>query len=205
LPWRTLRERLAERRLRRRLRGTPRRRVAELAEDTLARISGVARPLDAVLDAPLTGRACIYYFVWVDEQERTGRAVRCIASEQKCVPFLLDDEGVRAIVEPIAATIWARFDHARTIEGTNEIGARERELFARQQIAPNEWWTKRLLLREAVIELDERIAVVGAGVREPDPSAMPASGLYRDEAPTLLRLTGSRRFPLVITDDPESL
>ena len=57
-----------------------------------------------------------------------------------------------------------------------------------------------LRYREAVIEVGETIAILGSGIREPDLEARPDGDAYRAMAGTRLRLTGSRRYPLVISD-----
>ena len=60
-----------------------------------------------------------------------------------------------------------------------------------------------LRYREAMIEVGETVAVLGSGVREPDPNAPPEAA-YRGAPPTPLRLTSSPRFPLIISDDPST-
>ena len=68
-----------------------------------------------------------------------------------------------------------------------------------------DWFNTDLVqYREAIIEVDETIAVLGAGVREPDPDAAP-TGMYRDSGPQRLRFTGTAKNPLLISDDPRAL
>src|SRR5690242_17954653 len=62
---------------------------------------------------------------------------------------------------------------------------------------------KKLRYSEAIIGVDEVVAVLGAGVREPDPDAKPDGG-YRGELPTRLRLTSSAAHPLVISDSSKT-
>jgi hypothetical protein len=69
-----------------------------------------------------------------------------------------------------------------------------------QTVFPRHWLDDRnLRYREAIIEVGETIAVVGSGVREPDPDAMP-EGAYRDAQRTCLRMTSSRKQPMIISD-----
>ena len=123
-----------------------------------------------------------------------------LASEQECTRFLLVDGSAHALVDPNAATLLVDRDHTHEVTGTNELEPREHELFARRRIAPNWFTTEHVLIGESVIEIGDTLAVVGSGVREPDPSALP-EGLYRAEAVTLIALTGSDAHPLLITDD----
>ena len=75
---------------------------------------------------------------------------------------------------------------------------------ARHGHAGKRWmFNKNLRYIEAVIEVGETVSVLGSGVREGDPMALPPEG-YRSAPPTRLRLTSSPRFPLVISDDPST-
>jgi hypothetical protein len=58
--------------------------------------------------------------------------------------------------------------------------------------------------REALIEEDDAVSVIGSGVREPDPQMLDERG-YRERARSLVRMAGSPRHPLLINDDPKSL
>lgn len=64
-------------------------------------------------------------------------------------------------------------------------------------------FNKGLRYKEAMIEVNETVAVLGQGIREPDPEMALAQD-YRTGPPTRLRLTSSPRFPLVISDNPST-
>ena len=94
---------------------------------------------------------------------------------------------------------------------TRQIGSSEllpaladpvQEAFLQRHGKSSKGWVfnKGLRYREAMIEVNETVAVLGQGIREPD-TAMAPSGDYRSGPPTLLRLTSSPKFPLVISDD----
>ncbi len=204
---RLLSQRLAHRRLRKRLREAPLWPLADLPEDTWARITGVARPLGGrVLEAPLSGRLCLYYSVAVEEV-RAG-SITVLAGEQEGLPFVLEDRGRRAVIDPAHAQISTAFDHVTGSRALFDARPRERALLERYELVHRDWWqTDSLRYCEAIIEVDERLTVVGSGTREPDPEAPPdparaSGGAYRDDRPTRLRLTGSARYPLMISDDP---
>ena len=208
-----VRAQLAERRLRRRMRQARLVPLIDAPEDTLVRVVGTVRPLAGrVLEAPLSGRLCVYYAVEVLASAAASTptdplpvlGANVIASEQDGVAFVLDDGHARAVVDPAHATIAAAFDHVSTSAAAFDASPEQRELLIRHDLVRRNWWnTTRVIYREAVIELDGRIAVVGAGTREADPAAAP-TGLYRDGAAQRLRLTGTARFPLMITDDADA-
>jgi hypothetical protein len=201
---RLIAQRLADRRLRRALSDAPLWPLADLPEDVWARITGVARPLDErVLEAPLSGRLCLYYSITIEELGPGGLAV--LASEQEALPFVLEDRGSRAVIDPAHARISTAFDHVSESQAAFDASPRQRALLERHGLVYRNWFsTEKLRYAEAIIELDEALTVVGAGTREPDPDA-PATGAYRDGRPTRIRLTGAARYPLMISDDPRSI
>lgn len=191
----------AEREMRHRMRAHPLYALAELPEDTLGRVCGAIAPFgDEVLVAPLSGRSCVYYHVVVDVLRGATWDLEEETLEQG-MSFVLDDRGARAVVDPQHATVSAEYDyieHGRK----SRPSKRAKELVARLGLYAIQWSDMRL--REAVLGVGEVVAVVGAGVREADPDAGPAAG-YREAGATRLRLTGTKRFPLAISDDPRVL
>lgn len=82
---------------------------------------------------------------------------------------------------------------------------RERATLERMGLVKRDWFLTDLAhYREAILAVDERIAIYGAGVREPDPDAAP-TGMYRDSGPQRLRFTGTAEYPLLISGDPRTL
>lgn len=192
--------------LKRELRASRRYALAELPEETRGRVVGAAHTLEQTLDAPLTGRACLYYVVTVEQHHSTGRSSywKTIIREEQGVPFVLSDGTGKAIVDPRSAKVALDVDgrgDSGTFDSPNE---REQAFLDRHGTSGQGWvFNKRLRYREAVIEVGETVAILGAGVREPDPTAPPAAA-YRGEQPTRLRMTSSPRFPLLISDSPDT-
>lgn len=193
-------------RLKRELKGAPRYSLAELPEATRGRVVGQAQPLDGTLEAPLTGRACLYFVITVEQHHSTGRSRywKTLIREEQGVPFLLRDGTGHAIVDPRSAKV------ALDVDGRGDSGTfdspteRESAFLARHGTTGQGWiFNKRLRYREAVIEIGETVAILGAGVREPDPTAPPQAA-YRGDQPTRVRMTSSPRFPLVISDSPDT-
>ncbi len=192
------------RRLKRALRAARAWPIGELPESTFGRVIGEVHPIDRVLEGPLTGRACVYYVATVEERRSNGRwgSWTTLITRREGAPFLLDDGSGRAIVDPDGAET-ALVSERRSRSGTfNDATPAEEAFLARHGHASKTWGLNRSIrYTEAVIEPGAIIAVLGSGVREPDPEAKPAEG-YRSAPPTRLRLTSSRQHPLVISDDP---
>jgi hypothetical protein len=190
-----------ERRLKGELRAAPVWPIGELPENTRGRVVGQAQPLDGVIHSPLTGRACVCYVVEVTD---TSKGSKTLIRESDGVPFLLVDPSGRAIIDPRIAGVALTID-INTTSGTFNDATREEEAFLAKHGRTSKSWlfNKDLEYTEGVIEVGETVAVLGSGVREPDPQAMPTEG-YRGQPVTRLRLTGSRRHPLTISDDPST-
>lgn len=194
---RAIKNRLADRKLRKLLRDTPTYPLGMLPENTLGRVTGAVRPLGKLIEAPLSGRLCVYYDISIEPQAGNGTTLRVLATEQDAIPFVLEAGGHRAVVDPAHAQISAGVDH---VVSSKEPTPRSLALLDRYR-----WHGDGFVMcREAVLEADEQITVVGAGVREADPDAPPTAG-YRDGGQTRLRLTGAAKFPLLISDDVRSL
>jgi hypothetical protein len=195
-----------DQKIRRTLRGAPATRIADLGDGQLGKVVGRARGLTETLAAPISGRRCIYFSVTVEERRSTGKSNhwRTVIREARGVPFMLEDDSGRALVDATAARIAAEFDgHSQS--GTFDDPTPAEQAFLDRHGQDGQRWlfNRTLRYREAVIEEGETIAVLGSGTREPDPDAPPTDA-YRGEAPTRLRLTSSRKYPLVISDDPRT-
>jgi hypothetical protein len=191
-------------RLNRELRSCPRRTLAEVPEGTPARIVGKAEVLGDTLEAPLTGRACLYYTAIVEVSE--GRKWRQIIREDRALLFLLDDGTARAIVDPSRSKVALEFD-GRSASGTfDNPTEREQAFLDANKIASRHGlglFNRSLRYREAIIGVGETIAIFGAPVREPDPNAAPEAA-YRGDAPTRLRMASSPKYPMMISDSPRA-
>lgn len=176
----------------------------ELPEDTLGRVIGTAQILGVTMTAPLSGRECVFYEITVTEHH--GKSSSRLLTERQGVPFLLVEGHARAIIEPTDAKVVLTQD-ARASSGTLDPATPTEEAFLNKHGLSSTGWlgfNRSLTYTEAIIEVGERITVLGAGVREADPDAPPADA-YRGMPQTRLRLTSSVTFPLVISDDPSTV
>ena len=202
-----IRERLADRKFRRLLRNTPLVELATMEENTLGRFVGRVRPLDArLMEAPLSGRLCVYYAVSIDAMVENGYAGQ-LAEEQDGMTFVCEAGGHRAVCNPAHAKISAGVDFTQSLdlEAQYLMTERQRQLLVRNNlVGRRKLFVNSVRFREAILEVDETITVIGAGVREPDPEAIEDQGGYREMGRTRLRMIGTAKHPLLISDDPRS-
>jgi hypothetical protein len=217
---RTINKWFAARRLRRRFREVNQFAIGALPEDTFGRLSGSARPFDDnAMQAPLSGRACVYWVIEVIDDHGldwpigvSGMASMLtpkttLVHDARGVPFVLEEEGHCAIVDPTSAQISLVFDHTSKSKAAFDANEHQRAVLETHDLVQRNWFnTTGLVYREAIIEVGERIWLLGSGTREPDPDPRAASdGAYRSNTATRLRLTSSAQHPLCITDDPRCM
>jgi hypothetical protein len=176
------------RRMNRLLRSTPVARLADLLAGDRARVVGKARPEAEPIEAPLTGRPCVYYRVEVTE--RRGKRTRTVIREAKGVPFLFDDGSGLALVDPAQARVVLQMDaHSKTGAFT-EADATQEEFLARHgQQSKGMIFHRTLRFRESALEVGELVAVLGTCERTRD---------ARGRA--VVRLEATPAGPLVVSD-----
>lgn len=124
----------ANRAHRRMMRRAPVFTAHDMPENLFGKLVGSARPLrQRVLEAPLSKRLCVYYDVSIDAMADKS-FVRVLRSVQDAVPFVLEDETGRAVIDPAHAMISAGVDgfyysHPR------DAAPQERELLKRTGLA----------------------------------------------------------------------
>lgn len=189
---------LRSRRIVRLLRRTPRVAIADHDGALARRIVGEVFALEPLL-APISGRPCVCYAIEVDglEPSPSGDGTqewRRLVTEHGGVPFQVRDASGRARVDPAASELTIR-----TGEKTDERhdGAR-RYLLGKGHPPPHQ----RFHLREGIIAAGARVAVAGMGVRVPDTAPPMAEVGYRSGSDVILAMSGTRRLPLFISDDP---
>jgi hypothetical protein len=194
-------------RIRRELRGASRVDIGDLREGRTGRVVGVVGDGET-LQAPFTGRSCVFYEASVEEYRSSGKtgSWRQVVREARGVPFVLDDGTGRAIVDPSGARVAVDLDMTTRSGTFDDATPVEEEFLTRHGLRSTGWvFNKSLRYREGVIEVGETIAVMGQGVREPDPDAVGKVGGYRSGPPTRLRLGGSARHPILLSDAPDTL
>lgn len=168
--------------------------IAELPEGQQGRLVGNVRELQRTLTAPLTGRACVYYVILVEESVSSGWRERI--TERHGVAFGLEDASGCAVIEPARASVALAFYHREEIRAPGEATPAQDTVLARHGY--NIAGGGRLRFVEAVLSVGERVTVVGTGMRRPY-LASPAELDYRSAMPTRLHVAASDAAPLSIS------
>lgn len=175
--------------------------IGALPAHQLCRIVGRVTASEKLLTAPLTGRPCVHYTLAISELRGKRWVTR--ATDRRGVIFTIEDHSGRAIIEPTNAQVVPDFDHVARTGLVHSLTREHQALLARHGIAPGAAnWTGAFQFHEAVIAVGDRVDVIGAGVRELDPTAPVESG-YRTAAPTRLYISHSVEAPLSILCGPQ--
>lgn len=197
-----------DRRIKRALRKAKRYTVEAFPDGSQGKIAGTLRLGSSSLRAPLSGRTCAYFCVHV-EQHRSGSNDgdnwSTLIREEKGVDFIIDDGTGRALVDVAAAKTVLTIDH-KTESGSFDDATPQEEAFLNAHSEESKGWlfNRRLRYREGVLEAGEEVAVFGYGIREPDPTGTSAGG-YRSAAAMRLRMSGTMKYPGLISDVPSTM
>jgi hypothetical protein len=204
-----------ERRVRRAIARTPRIPIARFPSGTPGRIVGKIAAGERIT-TPFTDRACVLYVATVEEERTTTRLGSpgrlqtwyTIAREVRGVPFAIEDDTGRALVDPADAQLALERDGAaRSGVGLWDGANPAQEAFlARHGVSSKGWLggDKRLRYREAALMIGETIAVCGVAVRELDPDRARRPTGDRPAPPTRVRLARTPEHALLISDDEQA-
>jgi len=177
-------------------------RLADLTENTRARLKGVVAPFRSeLLEAPLSGRPCVHYRVtiWVHDRGYIS-GVHELGVLERALPFVIEEDGARAVIDPASARFFAGIDLRS--EASELMDDRQRavadQLGVSAPQATGRWneVVHTLNYTEAVVEVGETVTLIAAATRESDPDNADAHP-YR-EGGTSLRITSSAEYPLKI-------
>ena len=197
-----------QRRLMRHLRKSPLRTIAAFSEGSAAKIMGRVRLVDVALEAPLSGRQCAYYEVVVEEGGGEN-GWNELAREARGVPFFVEDDTGRALVDPHDAVVVVVVDDDTGSDWGSGWGdeptAAERALLERHGVNSKIWiFNRGLRYREGVLAPGDLVTVLGRGVRKPGAGGVHAPGGDRDVPAVRLRMQASDWQPLYISNDPSA-
>ena len=196
-----------ERRIKRALRRVKPTEIRAARDGKVLKVVGELVYAGRSIPSPLSGRACAYYSIVVEQYRGNGRSGRWheILREEKGIDFYLRDATGMALVRVSDGVAWPALvpdRRARLSPILHTDADLERFLAQRGQSAEGRFFRKNLRAAEGILEAGERVAVGGLGRWLPDPDA--AGGSYR-ETPQRLVLQASEALPLFLSDDPMAL
>jgi hypothetical protein len=157
---------------------------------------GNIRALERMLTAPLTGRACVYYVVLVEQRQRVGSSWQERIVDRRGVAFALEDASGSAVIDPARASVAQAFDHRAALRALDQATPAQQAVLARHRHRHADG--SRLRFVEAVLSVDERVTVVGTGTRRPYVE-WSAESDYRTATPTRMHFEGSDAARLSIS------
>ena len=165
----------------------------QLVDRELVTLSGIVRPIDAPLVAPLSGVACVAYQSRARLfQGRSSTFVTDQPQEVELVRFVLETKQGRVVVETDRVALEAT---PSPIPGVARSKARELAFLARHGFGAERLDTAGF--DEIVVPLGAVITVHGMIVIELDPRDATERG-YRDDAASRMRLVAPGNQPVVI-------
>lgn len=176
--------------LRRNVLAAPRSRIADIHEGARARVVGSVIAHAGTVTAAFSGKQCVYFEVTIDKRPRD--VWEPVLERRGSVPFAIQDDSGRAIVDPDGAAVTVDAETTEIVE--EKLTSWQTALLA----DASDWLEGRMRVVERRIDAGDVIAVVGGATREPDPSARPTTAAYRGESPTRVRFASSPRNQLLI-------
>lgn len=196
----------ADQKARRAMRSVPRLDIEHVSEGEKARIVGTVEVGETVA-APLSGRACAYWRVTVQEQRGGGKNRHwvTIIDEHDGVDFFLKDGKAKALIETVHVQAVLEKDGKFSSGFLNDAGP-ELEAFLAERGHSSQGWVfnKNMRYHEGVVEPGEIVCAVGVGrwERDPDEQASAGAGYREAQMPKRLRLVSPDDGPLLLSDEP---
>ncbi len=165
-----------------------------IADREIVTLTGTVRSLGEMLEAPLTGTACVLYEavgrIYSGDAHRNSRDLDAEVVEQKLVPFGLETAEGMVLVECETAEV--ELPHLPCIP--RKIDRERAFLLERGQSAEQ---IRYAAFDELRIIPGDKIRVQGMVIIEQDPTATDERG-YREDAPRRIRLVPHAEHPLTI-------
>lgn len=174
--------------------------ISRIQDKEYAKIIGLAKHVDEPLIAPLSGRKCIYYQV-IAEKKGSKNSWHTVIDETKSQDFFIERRGEMAIVKVQSSSgfkkVYLDKDHNKSSGFFNPPEPKiEAFLTSRGGSSTNFLGFKKTMrFKEGIIELDEKIAVLG--VAKWKTLKEPIEGFSYSK---ILTLSGIDKQKLLITD-----
>jgi hypothetical protein len=172
-------------------------RLAQLPENSRAKIVGTVAYTPQTLRSPLTDRQCVCYQIIAEGV--TGR----VLNEFFAVPFFVDDGTGRALVDPAGGEVRVHKTYDRQVPRYMQASDGEQRFVRRYVAEGGPMMASGFRYREGVIQAGDWVEVIGAGVHEPDPEAVRVERGYRDLPTMRLRLIHTVNNRLLVRHAPK--
>ena len=185
---------LAGLRQRFRLNATPASELGSLSLRGRAKVRGAAEPHNALLEAPITGRPCVFYHLDVSEWSNGTKTPLLVQSSHEL--FRLVDATGSALVDPEEVELGLR---SGLVHGHSSMYlAQHRALLKGHGMGMLDDYgeLRSLSFRETIIPPGSKICAMGTIRHEADPSG---AASYREQ-PTQIILGSDAEFPLLLRD-----
>lgn len=174
--------------------------ISEVRSNGLARIGGHVRPAHETLVAPVSGRPCLAFELWVRRAVRGSGTIE-VGHLSDARSFWVEDGTGQALVDP-NRRFAVSLGEALCVS-TDDLPAEARErlerFLYRHGLSLVDPGGGTHLVSEGLVIEGARVSVAGFATVEVHPAgdAPPLRG-----SPVLRALRGSRRCPIVVSDDP---
>jgi hypothetical protein len=179
--------------------------INRIQENEYAKIIGKAKHVHEPLEAPLSGRQCVYYHVMVEV--KGDKNWRRIINDEKHQDFFIESNSEMAIVKISATQKSTRRFHLvkdyKEKSGFRNDATEKLEAYLKyhnKNITSILGINKTIRYTEGVIELNEPIAV--KGVAKWSALKEPIEGYSYSK---ILTVTGTKKEKLLVTDEPKAL
>jgi hypothetical protein len=180
-------------------------KIVEAQPGQVVKLTGRVAYLGEPVRAPLSGRACAYYEVTIQEYRSHGKSgsYETVLRDPGGVDFLLDDGTGRARVVNQALKVLAVQD-AKYESGTFNDATPGLEAYLAEHGLKSKGWlfNKSMRYLEAVFEEGETVSVVGEVSFEHVPGEVPAGDGYRETPKRVVVAAPAGGF-LLASDDPK--
>ena len=180
--------------------------ISRFEEGVMAKIVGSLEYDGEPLTSPLTGRACAYYHITVEQYVDANGTWYEVIREEKRLHFAIRDVSGRALIDTGNAEVVADFC-IELKSGTFDDPTPQELKYLEAHGKDGKGWffNKKLRYREGILEQGELVSILGFGMLEPDPDGGASATGYRDLPPQRLRMNGTLDEPLIISDNAAPL
>lgn len=180
-------------RLKRKIRTTPKSRIADLKDGDIVKIVGRTKSDKALVTSPITNRECIYYHMTIDEKTVAGYrdGWETVVIDRKGNDFWIVDDSGQAYIEMDLPELFITMDTQLSSGVLFETTPRLEAVLANYGLrSKGRILNRNFEYREGALEEGEKVAVVGRVQIEKSPEKR-------------VKILATDTEPVFVTDDIE--